>query len=153
MAELNTEAKLKQLLKKEKIQLWSPPYTGEDNQPGQQPIQVWDQPTVGGPSFFPLRRAHDRLCVCCQELAERYAPLLCLQAAEVEAGLESVRVQAVKRGKGNKVFRETNVATLELLLPRDSKKVERETVETHNTETDAVTCRQSLRSFKTAASN
>lgn len=63
--------------------------------------------------------------MCGQELAERYAPLLCLPAAEVEAGLESIRGQAVKRGKGNKTFRETNVATLELLLPRDSKKVER----------------------------
>lgn len=74
--------------------------------------------------------------MCCQELAERYAPLLCLPAAEVEAGLESIRVQAVKRGKGNKTFRETNVATLELLLPRDSKKVER-AAHTQDTETEA----------------
>ncbi|XP_028288649.1 NEDD8 ultimate buster 1 [Parambassis ranga] len=95
MAEQNTEAKLKNLLKQEKIQLWNPPYTDAENQPGQQHIQ---------------------------ELAERYAPLVCLSVSEVGGALESVRAQAVKRGKGNKMFRETNVATLELLLPRDSKK-------------------------------
>uniref|UniRef100_A0AAQ5ZRC8 UBA domain-containing protein n=1 Tax=Amphiprion ocellaris TaxID=80972 RepID=A0AAQ5ZRC8_AMPOC len=96
MAEQNTEAKLKNLLKQEKIQLWNPPYTDDDNQPGQQHMQ---------------------------ELANRYAPLLGLSAPEVGVALELIRVLAVKRGKGNKMFRETNVATLELLLPRDSKKV------------------------------
>ncbi|XP_044032120.1 NEDD8 ultimate buster 1 isoform X2 [Siniperca chuatsi] len=95
MAEQNTEAKLKNQLKREKVQLWNPPYTAADGQPGQRHMQ---------------------------ELAERYAPLLCLSAPEVGAALESIRAQAVKRGKGNKTFRETNVATVELLLPRDSKK-------------------------------
>ncbi|KAG8009685.1 NEDD8 ultimate buster 1 [Nibea albiflora] len=96
MAELNTEAKLKKQLKQEKIQLWNPPYTDDhDNQPGRQHMQ---------------------------ELALRYAPLLCLPVEEVGGALESIRVQAVKRGKGNKTFRESNVATLELLLPRDGKK-------------------------------
>ncbi|XP_041823981.1 NEDD8 ultimate buster 1 [Melanotaenia boesemani] len=95
MAEENVEAKLKNLLKQEKIQLWNPPYTVEDNQPGAQSMQ---------------------------ELAERYAPLLSLSVLEVGGALELIRVQAVKRGKGNKAFRETSVATLELLLPRDTKK-------------------------------
>ncbi|XP_041816924.1 NEDD8 ultimate buster 1 [Chelmon rostratus] len=95
MAEQNTEAKLKNQLKQEKIQLWNPPYTDDNNQPGQQHMQ---------------------------ELAERYAPLLCLSVLEVGGALESIRVQAVNRGRGNKTFRETNVATLELLLPRDSRK-------------------------------
>ncbi|KAI3355564.1 hypothetical protein L3Q82_018391, partial [Scortum barcoo] len=95
MAELNIEAKLKNQLKQEKIQLWNPPYTDDSNQPGQQHMQ---------------------------ELAERYALLLALPVSEVGGALESIRAQAVKRGKGNKTFRETNVATLELLLPRDSKK-------------------------------
>ncbi|XP_047424527.1 NEDD8 ultimate buster 1 [Mugil cephalus] len=94
MAEQNLESKLKNLLKQEKIQLWHPPFT-DDNLPGEQAMK---------------------------ELAERYAPLLCLPASEVGGALESIRAQAVKRGKGNKTFRETNVATLELLLPRDSKK-------------------------------
>uniref|UniRef100_A0A8C9YRG1 Negative regulator of ubiquitin like proteins 1 n=1 Tax=Sander lucioperca TaxID=283035 RepID=A0A8C9YRG1_SANLU len=97
MAEQNMEAKLKSWLKQEKIQLWNPPYTDEDNVPGQQHLQ---------------------------DLAERYAPLLCLPLAEVVGALDAIRLQAVNRGKGNKTFRETNVATLELLLPRDSKKVE-----------------------------
>uniref|UniRef100_A0A3Q2UVD2 Negative regulator of ubiquitin like proteins 1 n=1 Tax=Haplochromis burtoni TaxID=8153 RepID=A0A3Q2UVD2_HAPBU len=58
-----------------------------------------------------------------QELAERYAPLLRLPVSEVGGALESIRAQAVKRGRGNQTFRETSVATLELLLPRDAKKV------------------------------
>lgn len=89
------EAKLKNQLKQEKIQLWNPPYTDDNNQPGQQHMQ---------------------------ELAERYAPLLCLPVQEVGGALEAIRVQAVNRGKGNKMFRETNVATLELLLPRHCRK-------------------------------
>ncbi|XP_049912610.1 NEDD8 ultimate buster 1 isoform X2 [Epinephelus moara] len=95
MAEQNMEAKLKNQLKQEKIQLWNPPYTDDNNQPGQQHMQ---------------------------ELAERYAPLLCLPVQEVGGALEAIRVQAVNRGKGNKMFRETNVATLELLLPRHCRK-------------------------------
>lgn len=58
-----------------------------------------------------------------QELAGHYAPLLGLPVSEVGGALESIRAQAVKRGKGNQTFRETSVATLELLLPRDAKKV------------------------------
>ncbi|XP_076014407.1 NEDD8 ultimate buster 1 [Genypterus blacodes] len=95
MAEQNTEAKLKNLLKQEKIQLWNLPYTDDDNQPGQQHMQ---------------------------ELAERYAPVVCLSSLEVGGALESIRALAVKRGKGNTMYRETRVATLELLLPRQSKK-------------------------------
>ncbi|XP_067433567.1 NEDD8 ultimate buster 1 [Thunnus thynnus] len=95
MAEQNTEAKLKNLLKQEKVQLWNPPYTDDDNQPGRQHMQ---------------------------ELAERYAPLLGLPGSEVGGALETIRAQSVRRGNRNKKFRETNVATLELLLPRDSKK-------------------------------
>uniref|UniRef100_A0AAX7UH13 UBA domain-containing protein n=1 Tax=Astatotilapia calliptera TaxID=8154 RepID=A0AAX7UH13_ASTCA len=95
MAEQNLEAKLKNLLKQEKIQLWNPPYTEQGQQPGRQHMQ---------------------------ELAERYAHLLRLPVSEVGGALESIRAQAVKRGRGNQTFRETSVATLELLLPRDAKK-------------------------------
>lgn len=74
-----------------------------------------------------LNKSSSYFCIYCdsQELAERYAPLLGLPVSEVGGALEAIRAQAVKRGKGNKTFRETNVATLELLLPRDSKKVQR----------------------------
>lgn len=40
MAEQNTEAKLKNLLKQNKIQLWNPPYTDDNKQPGQQHMEV-----------------------------------------------------------------------------------------------------------------
>ncbi|XP_061777458.1 NEDD8 ultimate buster 1 isoform X3 [Nerophis ophidion] len=95
MADQNIAAKLKNLLKQDKIQLWKPPYTDDTEQPGQQQLQV---------------------------LAEQYAPLLGLPVSEVGGALESIRLQALKRGKRNQTFRETNVATLELLLPRDCKK-------------------------------
>ncbi|XP_019897391.2 NEDD8 ultimate buster 1 isoform X2 [Esox lucius] len=42
--------------------------------------------------------------------------------AEVASALESIRSQAVKRGMGNKTYRETCVATLELLLPKEGRK-------------------------------
>uniref|UniRef100_A0AAQ4S4Y6 Negative regulator of ubiquitin-like proteins 1 n=1 Tax=Gasterosteus aculeatus aculeatus TaxID=481459 RepID=A0AAQ4S4Y6_GASAC len=61
-------------------------------------------------------------CVGAQELAERYAPLLRLPVTEVGGALELIRQQAVKRGKERQRFRETSVATLELLLPRDNRK-------------------------------
>lgn len=94
MTEQNTQAKLKNLLKQEKIQLWNPPYTQEDDQPGEQHLL---------------------------ELARRYALLLHLSEAEVGGALESIRVHAVTRAKENRTFRETSVATLELLLPREAK--------------------------------
>ncbi|CAL8313039.1 unnamed protein product [Merluccius merluccius] len=95
MAEENIEAKLKHLLKQEKIQLWSPPYTTDQDRPGLTPMQ---------------------------DLAERYAPAVGFSPSEVASALELIRGQAVKRGQGNKTFKETCVATLELLLPRDGNK-------------------------------
>uniref|UniRef100_G3Q214 Negative regulator of ubiquitin-like proteins 1 n=1 Tax=Gasterosteus aculeatus aculeatus TaxID=481459 RepID=G3Q214_GASAC len=69
-------------------------------------------------------------CVGAQELAERYAPLLRLPVTEVGGALELIRQQAVKRGKERQRFRETSVATLELLLPRDNRKVTKSYLET-----------------------
>ncbi|XP_034415997.1 NEDD8 ultimate buster 1 [Cyclopterus lumpus] len=94
MVEQNTEVKLKQMLKEERIQLWNPPFS------------------EGSESS----RHH------MQELAERFAPLLRLPVPEVSGALEAVRQQALSRGKGNETFRDTKVATLELLLPRDCRK-------------------------------
>lgn len=45
MADQNLEAKLKNLLKQEKIQLWNPPYTEQ----GQQHMQVGDPPEEAWP--------------------------------------------------------------------------------------------------------
>ncbi|CAL8294606.1 unnamed protein product [Lota lota] len=103
MAEENIEAKLKHLLKQEKIQLWTPPYTNDNNEPGQQQMQ---------------------------DLAECYAPMVGFSVSEVGSVLEAIRAQTVKRGQGNKTFKETCVATLELLLPRDGKKVKKNYLET-----------------------
>ncbi|XP_068437440.1 NEDD8 ultimate buster 1 [Clinocottus analis] len=89
MEEQNLEVKLKQMLKEEKIQLWNPPFTDDESS-----------------------------CDHMQALAERFAPLLRLQVPEVGGALEAIRQQAVSRGKGNKTYRESRVATLELLLPR-----------------------------------
>lgn len=58
-----------------------------------------------------------------QQLAVNYAAIVCFSVSEVASALESIRSQAVKRGMGNKTYRETFVATLELLLPKDGKKV------------------------------
>ncbi|XP_057680035.1 NEDD8 ultimate buster 1 isoform X2 [Corythoichthys intestinalis] len=44
--------------------------------------------------------------------------MLRLSGSEVAGALELIRVQALKRGQRNHTFRETDVATLELLLPR-----------------------------------
>lgn len=86
---------MKNLLKQEKIKLWNPPYTSDDGHPSAEHMQ---------------------------ELTKRYTPLLGLSASEVGAALELIRVRAVERGKGNRIFRETSVATLELQLPRDCRK-------------------------------
>uniref|UniRef100_A0A8C4ZJI3 Negative regulator of ubiquitin-like proteins 1 n=1 Tax=Gadus morhua TaxID=8049 RepID=A0A8C4ZJI3_GADMO len=96
MAEENLEAKLKHHLKQDKIQLWNPPYTNDNNEPGKTQMQ---------------------------DLAEGYAPMVGFAVSEVGSVLEAIRAQTVKRGQGNKAFKETCVATLELMLPRDGKKV------------------------------
>ncbi|XP_037311253.1 NEDD8 ultimate buster 1 isoform X1 [Pungitius pungitius] len=94
MSAQNTESKLKQMLKQEKIQLWNPPFSDESSDAGPQHME---------------------------ELAERYAPLLRLPLTEVGGALERIRQQAVKRGKERQRFRETSVATLELLLPHSKE--------------------------------
>ncbi|KAM8822657.1 NEDD8 ultimate buster 1 isoform 5-T6 [Spinachia spinachia] len=95
MSAQNTELKLKQMLKQEKIQLWNPPFS--------------DESSAAGPQHM-------------EELAARYAPLLRLPVTEVGGALELIRQQAVKRGKERQRFRETSVATLELLLPQNNRK-------------------------------
>ncbi|KAL7887037.1 hypothetical protein AOLI_G00047580 [Acnodon oligacanthus] len=101
MAEQHIQSKLVALLKQEKIQLWNPPFTTTDaNEAGREHMQ---------------------------ELAVRYSQLVGFPMVDVEVALENIRSQAVKKGKGNKTYRETNVATLELKLPKgirkDNKKI------------------------------
>ncbi|XP_036377396.1 NEDD8 ultimate buster 1 [Megalops cyprinoides] len=92
MAEEHIQSKLKTLLKQEKIQLWNPPFTTGNNEAGQQPIK---------------------------ELAGKYASIVGFSVSDVETALETIRSQAVKRGKGNNTYKETCVATLELSLPKE----------------------------------
>ncbi|XP_064187156.1 NEDD8 ultimate buster 1 isoform X3 [Anguilla rostrata] len=94
MAEEHIQAKLKTLLKQQKIQLWNPPFT-TDYEAGQQSMK---------------------------ELASTYASLLGFSVSDVESALVSVRSQAVKRGAGNNAYKETCVATLELNLPKVFRK-------------------------------
>ncbi|XP_060778402.1 NEDD8 ultimate buster 1 [Neoarius graeffei] len=95
MAEEHIQAKLIAILKEEKIQLWTPPFTTETNEAGHEHIQ---------------------------ELAVRYSQVVGFSQPKVEIALEDIRSRAVKKGKGNKTYRETNVATLELLLPKGNKR-------------------------------
>ncbi|GAA6090945.1 NEDD8 ultimate buster 1 [Tachysurus ichikawai] len=95
MAEQHIQAKLKAMLRSDKILLWNPPYTTETNEASPEHLQ---------------------------ELAVRYSQLERLPQFDVEIALENLRSQAVKRGKGNKTYRETNVATLELHLPKEMRK-------------------------------
>ncbi|KAK3571631.1 hypothetical protein QTP86_015367 [Hemibagrus guttatus] len=92
MAEQHIQSKLIALLKQDKIQLWTPPFTTETNDAG-----------------------HEHL----QELAIRYSQVAGFPQVDVEITLEAIRSQSVKKGKGNKTYRETNVATLELHLPKE----------------------------------
>ncbi|KAM6953451.1 NEDD8 ultimate buster 1 [Aplochiton taeniatus] len=96
MAEQHIQAKLVHLLKQDKIQLWNPPYTSTEN----------------------LEAALPHM----QELSQRYAPVVCFSVSEVGGALESIRSLAVNRGRGNKTYRDTRVATVELLLPKDAIK-------------------------------
>ncbi|KAB5586470.1 hypothetical protein PHYPO_G00002040 [Pangasianodon hypophthalmus] len=95
MAEEHIQAKLTAMLKQDKIQLWTPPFTTVTNEAGHEHIQ---------------------------ELAVRYSQMVGSPQLEVEIALEDIRSQAVKRGKGNKTYRETNVATLELIISKGNKK-------------------------------
>ncbi|XP_036445543.1 NEDD8 ultimate buster 1 [Colossoma macropomum] len=96
MAEQHIQSKLVALLKQEKIQLWNPPFTTTDtNEAGQEDMQ---------------------------ELAVRYSQVVGFPLVDVEVALEDIRSQAVKKGKGNKTYRETNIATLELMLPKEIRK-------------------------------
>ncbi|XP_051543445.1 NEDD8 ultimate buster 1 isoform X2 [Myxocyprinus asiaticus] len=54
-----------------------------------------------------------------QELADRYASVTEFAVEDVRSALEKIRSDTVKKGEGNKEFKETSVATLELRLPRE----------------------------------
>ncbi|XP_007233945.3 NEDD8 ultimate buster 1 [Astyanax mexicanus] len=95
MAE-DIQSKLVSLLKQEKIHLWKPPFTNADtNEAGTEQLQ---------------------------ELAVKYSQEVGFPLNDVANALEEIRSQAIKRGRSNIAYRETNIATIELFLPKDVKK-------------------------------
>uniref|UniRef100_A0AAY4AMY9 UBA domain-containing protein n=1 Tax=Denticeps clupeoides TaxID=299321 RepID=A0AAY4AMY9_9TELE len=98
MEQQHIQAKLVELLRSDGIALWSSPYTTGDSGAGRQHMK---------------------------ELAEKYAAVVGLPLVDVETALENVRSQAVSKGKGNKMFSETQVATLDVFLPAKLTKVGR----------------------------
>lgn len=102
MAEQNIQSKLVNQLRQDKIQLWLPPYT-LDNGIGQEEMHA---------------------------LAVRYATVIGVPELDVEVALETIRSQAVKKGSGNKLFKEKSIATLEIHLPREVGKGKKHFLET-----------------------
>lgn len=56
-----------------------------------------------------------------QELSERYGPVTGFAVDVVRSALEMIQSDAVMKGEGNKEYKETSVATLELLLPKEAQ--------------------------------
>nr|XP_055038728.1 NEDD8 ultimate buster 1 [Misgurnus anguillicaudatus]XP_055038729.1 NEDD8 ultimate buster 1 [Misgurnus anguillicaudatus] len=56
-----------------------------------------------------------------QELSDRYAPVTGFGVDVVRSALEMIQSDAVMKGEGNKEYKETSVATLELLLPKEAQ--------------------------------
>lgn len=60
---------------------------------------------------------------CAQELALKYAPVTGFTVEDVMSSLETIRSDTSRKDEGNKQFKETSVATLELHLPREEGEV------------------------------
>ncbi|XP_069503824.1 NEDD8 ultimate buster 1 isoform X2 [Ambystoma mexicanum] len=91
MAQLNyLMANLKNILREERIQLWKPPFTNDNNEVGPE-LKV---------------------------LAEKYSTKLRYSAAEVENAMEELRSKAIERGSGNEAYKTKGLATLEVFLPK-----------------------------------
>lgn len=58
---------------------------------------------------------------CVQDLADRYASVTGFAVDVVRSVLEVIQSEAVMKGEGNKEFRETSVATLDLHLPKETQ--------------------------------
>lgn len=58
---------------------------------------------------------------CVQDLADRYASVTGFAVDVVRSALEIIQSDAVMKGEGNKEYRETSVATLELHLPKETR--------------------------------
>ncbi|MGH0159175.1 UNVERIFIED_CONTAM: hypothetical protein FKN15_036344 [Acipenser sinensis] len=144
------QSKLKTCLRSDNIQLWKAPYTTENNEAGQQAIKELAEKYAPSLNLnaTEVERALEAVRALTvkrgkanemyktegvatleialpkkykQELAEKYAPSLNLNATEVERALEAVRALTVKRGKANEMYKTEGVATLEIALPKKYK--------------------------------
>ncbi|XP_069067195.1 NEDD8 ultimate buster 1 [Pleurodeles waltl] len=95
-------ANLKTILREERIQLWKPPFTNENNEVGPE-LKV---------------------------LAEKYTSKLPYSAAEVESAMEELRSKAVQRGSGNEAYKTKGVATLDIFLPKKLNQGKKNSLET-----------------------
>ncbi|XP_021561946.1 NEDD8 ultimate buster 1 isoform X2 [Carlito syrichta] len=84
------QAKLTQLLREDRIQLWKPPYTNENKEVG----------------------------LALKDLAKKYSDKLECCENEVEKLIEEIRCKAIERGTGNENYKTTGIATIEVFLPR-----------------------------------
>ncbi|CAM4724286.1 hypothetical protein PO909_017563 [Leuciscus waleckii] len=98
MDEQHIQARLISLLRQDNIRLWLEPFTTD----------------TGDPELHNL-----------QELAVKYAPVTGFSVEEVMSSLEFLRSDTSRKDEGNKEFKETSVASLELHLPREGEKKKR----------------------------
>ncbi|XP_056119605.1 NEDD8 ultimate buster 1 [Rhinichthys klamathensis goyatoka] len=92
MDEQHIQARLIALLRQDNIRLWLEPFTTD----------------TGDPELHSI-----------QELAVKYAPVTGFPVEEVMSSLEIIRSDTSRKDEGNKEFKETSVASLELHLPRE----------------------------------
>ncbi|XP_062955179.1 NEDD8 ultimate buster 1 [Cynocephalus volans] len=96
------QAKLTQFLREDRIQLWKPPYTDENKEVG----------------------------LALKDLAKKYSDKLECCENEVEKIIEEIRCKAIDRGTGNKNYRTTGIATIEVFLPSRLRKDRKNLLET-----------------------
>ncbi|XP_077075342.1 NEDD8 ultimate buster 1 isoform X2 [Siphateles boraxobius] len=92
MDEQHIQARLIALLRQDKLSLWLEPFTTD----------------TGDPELHKI-----------QELAVKYAHVTGFTVEEVMSSLESIRSDTSRKDEGNKEFKVTSVASLELHLPRE----------------------------------
>ncbi|XP_067233808.1 NEDD8 ultimate buster 1 [Chanodichthys erythropterus] len=98
MDEQHIQARLIALLRQDNIRLWMEPFTTDSGAADRQKIE---------------------------ELALKYAPVTGFTVEDVMSSLETIRSDTSRKDEGNKQFKETSVATLELHLPKEGEKKKR----------------------------